>query len=180
MPSVFTHAIVGLCLGACFVKRDTPRALLAVGAACAVVPDLNVAGLSFGIGLDQPLGHRGLSHSVAGAIVLASAVTWVVRRGPALRLGAARVWLYLFTATLSHGVLDAMTNGGRGVAFFAPFSDRRYHFPFRPIEVSPLGVSDFFGPRGLAIIVNEMAWVWAPVLLLTIMVVKGRGLRDRT
>nr|HRC76832.1 rhodanese-like domain-containing protein [Kouleothrix sp.] len=38
-----------------------------------------------------------------------------------------------------HGVLDAMTDGGLGVAFFAPFSATRYFFPFRPIP----GTEDF-------------------------------------
>jgi inner membrane protein len=174
VPSIFSHAIAGLCLGACIVRPDTPRALLAVGAACAVVPDLDVAGLSLGIGLDQPLGHRGLSHSVVFAAALASVLTWAVGRWwdvrPGMRLGtrlgAGRVWLYLFASTTSHGLLDAMTNGGRGVAFFAPFSDRRYHFPFRPIEVSPLSISEFFTERGLSIIANELVWVWVPSFLL--------------
>ena len=38
----------------------------------------------------------------------------------------------------SHGVLDALTDGGPGVAFLAPFDDTRYFFPWRPIRVSPL------------------------------------------
>jgi hypothetical protein len=31
--------------------------------------------------------------------------------------------------TASHGMLDAMTDGGLGVAFFAPFDNARYFFP---------------------------------------------------
>jgi inner membrane protein len=65
---------------------------------------------------------------------------------------------------LSHGVLDAMTNGGRGVAFLAPFSEERYHFPFRPIEVSPLSVRAFFTDRGVTIMENELVWIWLPAL----------------
>jgi inner membrane protein len=62
----------------------------------------------------------------------------------------------------SHGVLDACTNGGLGIAFFAPFSNARYFFPGRPLEVSPLSVSRFLTADGLAIFANEMQWVWAP------------------
>jgi len=38
------------------------------------------------------------------------------------------LFAYLFLATASHGVLDAMTNGGLGVAFFSPFDNRRSRF----------------------------------------------------
>src|SRR5579872_845956 len=50
---------------------------------------------------------------------------------------------YFFVVTASHGVLDAMTDGGLGIAFFAPFDNTRYFFPFRPIKVSPIGFSFF-------------------------------------
>src|SRR6267378_8050335 len=47
------------------------------------------------------------------------------------------LWRFFFLATASHGLLDAMTNGGLGVAFFAPFCDTRYFLPWQPIVVSP-------------------------------------------
>ena len=79
-------------------------------------------------------------------------------------LAAARE---LHLAAASHGVLDALTNGGRGVAFFAPFSARRWHFDIRPIEVSPIGVREFFFTgRGLEVIANELLWLWVPSLVL--------------
>lgn len=56
------------------------------------------------------------------------------------------MWLYLFLATISHSLLDALTNGGMGVALFAPFDNRRFFFPFRPIEVAYFGVSWLFYP----------------------------------
>ena len=71
-------------------------------------------------------------------------------RGPAGTAGAACLWLSLFMATASHGVLDAMTDGGSGVAFLAPFDDTRYFLPWRPIPVSPIGVSRFFSGAGSA------------------------------
>jgi inner membrane protein len=77
----------------------------------------------------------------------------------------ASVWLYLFLATASHGVLDALTNGGHGVAFFAPFENSRYFLPFTPIEVSPIGISRFFSSRGAEVLLNEMLWIWSPAAL---------------
>jgi inner membrane protein len=76
-----------------------------------------------------------------------------------------QLWLYLFLATASHGVLDALTNGGLGVAFFAPFDNARYFFPFTPIEVSPISVRAFFTARGARVLASEFVWVWLPSML---------------
>ena len=161
MPSVFSHAIVGSTLVACGLPR--PRAtLVALGAALAVVPDLDVVGLAVGWGLDHPLGHRGLSHSLIAAATLAALCALAIRIRPPERRW--RIWLVLALAAASHGLLDALTNGGRGVAFLAPFVDTRWHFPAQPIEVSPIGVWEFFSRRGLEVLTNEVMWLWAPCL----------------
>jgi inner membrane protein len=74
------------------------------------------------------------------------------------------LFLYLFLCTVSHGLLDALTNGGLGVAFFAPFYDTRYFFPWRPIAVSPIGTG-FFSERAWRVLSSELLWVVAPSLL---------------
>ena len=168
MPSVFSHALVGSAIVACAVPAPRAR-LIALAAALAVLPDLDVVGLAVGWGLDHPLGHRGLSHSLAAAAVLATLAVLVSRHRQldVPRVGPAWwVWLVLFAAASSHGVLDALTNGGRGVAFLAPFSPGRWHFAFRPIEVSPIGVRDFFTGRGVEVMANELLWIWLPALAL--------------
>ena len=55
----------------------------------------------------------------------------------------ATLFLFLFLCGASHGVFDAMTRGGGGIAFFAPFDNTRRSFPWHPILVSPLGVDGF-------------------------------------
>ncbi len=162
MPSVFSHAVVGSTLVACGLAR--PRAsLVVIGAALAVVPDLDVVGLAFGWGLDHPLGPPRPEPLAAGR----NGARRRGGRGPS-RPGRPsrrwRVWLVLALAAASHGLLDALTNGGRGVAFLAPFVDTRWHFPARPIEVSPIGVWSFFSRRGLEVLTNEVVWLWAPSL----------------
>lgn len=74
--------------------------------------------------------------------------------------------LLLFVITTSHGLLDAMTNGGLGVAFFSPFDRERYFLPWTPIQVSPIGAGGFFSQRGLEVIRSEMVWLWGPLMLL--------------
>jgi inner membrane protein len=138
-----------------------PVRLWVAGVVCSAAPDLDVLAFSFGIPYEHPLGHRGLWHSIPFAAGAGAAVALLVasRWWP-------RAWLYLFLAMASHGVLDAFTNGGLGVALLSPVDLTRYFFPFRPIEVSPLDVGAFFSVRGLAILANELLWVWLPFALL--------------
>jgi inner membrane protein len=88
----------------------------------------------------------------------------VFRRG-AGEIGRLALFAYLFLATASHGVLDAMTNSGLGVAFFSPFDNSRYFLPWRPIRVSPIAVTRFFSARGYAILKSELIWIWVPAFL---------------
>jgi len=131
-----------------------------------VLPDADVLGFGLGVAYGDLLGHRGLTHSLAFAALLAwlvLAAAYPARRWPAAR---GRLWAYLALATASHGVLDAMTTGGLGVAFLAPFENGRYFFPWRPIAVSPIGVRPFFTRRGLAVLANEALWIGVPAALL--------------
>jgi inner membrane protein len=81
---------------------------------------------------------------------------------------ASRLMLFgfLFLSTLSHGLLDALTSGGLGVAFFAPFEDRRYFFPWRPIRVSQISVCRFFSATGVRVLCSELQWVWLPAAVV--------------
>ena len=176
MPSAFSHAVAALGIGALFYRPEIPKRVWVVGAACAAVPDLDVIGFRVGIVYGDVLGHRGLSHSLLFAAGLAAVVTFSgFRRGvPGLR--ATTLWAYLFLATASHGFLDAFTDGGRGVAFFAPIDNTRYFFPIRPIRVSPLTPRGFFSARGLAALRTELPWVWLPSALLAVLASAWRRL----
>ncbi len=77
-----------------------------------------------------------------------------------------RIRTYLFLATSLHPIVDAMTSGGLGVAFFSPFSNHRFFFPFRPIGVCSIGLSGMFSHRGAMIVLSEFVWLWAPSLAL--------------
>src|SRR5439155_17134978 len=75
------------------------------------------------------------------------------------------VWTYLFVATASHGLLDALTDSsGLGIPFFWPFDSSRYFFPFTPIAMSPIGAAHFFSERGFSVLQSEFRWVWIPSL----------------
>jgi len=167
MASAPTHAAFALTIGLVLGSRRVGAATLAAGAACSALPDVDVVGFGFGIRYEDLLGHRGISHSLLFAVGLSLVVALALRV-----TGRSRAWacLYLFLCTASHGLLDAMTNGGLGVAFFAPVSSHRYFLPFRPIVVSPLSVGGFFSARGIRVLKSEAYWVWFPCAVLTIAV----------
>lgn len=165
MPSAVSHAIFATALGMGLPATGRSRGVLLIGAACSVLPDLDVIGFRLGIRYGDLLGHRGLTHSLpfaaAVALVVAALPLWA--RGA---LSRTTLGLYVFAATLSHGLLDAFTNGGLGIAFFAPFDRTRYFSPFRPIEVSPIGFAAFFTKEGLSVLPSEILWVWLPAAAL--------------
>ena len=161
MASAFAHAVLGATLGGVLLpaRRAWPWWLLAAG--CAVLPDADALGYRLGVPYGSLWGHRGLTHSLLAAAVVATLAT-VAAAGVGRRPALARVWGLLWLATASHGLLDALTTGGLGVAFFSPFDPTRYFFPFRPIRVSPLGVRAFFGAKGRAVLASEAVWVGLP------------------
>jgi inner membrane protein len=136
MPTVMTHAVVGLALGSLTPFRRRGWLFWVTSAVLPMLPDLDVLGLYFfGIRFYSMWGHRGISHALVGALVIGAIAALLVHRRVGVGLGPLTVYFTLLTA--SHGILDAFTNGGPGVAFFAPFDDTRYFFPWRPVPVSP-------------------------------------------
>ena len=176
MASVFSHAVAALGIGACFYRPGTPKRIWVGGALCAVIPDLDVVGFRFGVRYGDFWGHRGFTHSLVFAALLASAVLPLVFRQAIPGLNRIALWTYLFLATASHGLLDAMTDGGLGVAFFSPFNTSRYFLPWTPIRVSPIGITRFFSYRGLAVIQSELLYIWLPsaLLLLSAFLIRRR------
>jgi inner membrane protein len=170
MPSIFSHAVAAAALGESYAGVRATTKLLVWAALCAMLPDADVVGFAFGVSYGSVFGHRGLTHSLAFALCVAFPVV-VIAFGE-FETFTRRWWslvAFFFVATASHGALDALTDGGLGVAFFAPFSARRYFFPWRPIEVSPIGLG-FFSGRGVEVFASEFVWVWLPSLALVLAV----------
>jgi len=177
VASAISHAVAALGIGACFYRPGIPARVWVAGAIVSMVPDVDVIGFHYGIRYGDFWGHRGFTHSLLFAVVFASVATLLLEFRsvvPGISLGA--LWAYLFLATASHGALDAMTDGGLGVAFFSPFDNRRYFLPWRPIRVSPIGFERFFTARSLPILESEFFWIWIPsaVLILSALLWRRR------
>ena len=151
MASAFAHAALGATLGKLLLPQRRHWPYWVAAGLCAALPDVDSIGYRLGVPYDSLWGHRGLTHSLlAAAVVAVVGALLALLVQPARRPPVARLVLLLFLATASHGLLDAMTTGGLGVAFFSPWRLERYFFPFRPIKVSPLSIRGFFGTKGAA------------------------------
>ena len=177
MPTVMTHPAVALGLFPWFRGRIGRPAVLVTGMVLTMAPDLDVIGFRFGIAYGDLLGHRGLTHSLPFAVAFGGLVALIVARRMRMKPGV--LWLYFAICLASHGALDALTNGGLGVAFFSPFSNERYFFDFRPVQVSAVGVVSFFRHDWVGLLAVELRWIWLPFMGLGAVGVIAARLRRR-
>jgi inner membrane protein len=171
MPTAMTHVFVSLAVGKAAVRGKPPFGLGWLMMGLAVLPDLDTLGLGWGVPYASFWGHRGVMHSLAFAVVVALLATWLA--GGWLRPTFRTRWrlaLVLLAVTVTHPLLDAMTDGGLGIALLAPFDNTRYFLPWQPIKVSPIGLRAFLSPYGLEVILNELLCVWLPATLATVAV----------
>jgi inner membrane protein len=174
-----THAVVGLALGRLFTARRMPRiwfwdALVIL----AILPDLDIISFRLGIPYEDILGHRGYTHSLFFALLVSLIAAIICYRHCQVRLWD--LWGLFFAATASHGILDAFTNGGWGIAFFAPFDNQRYFFPWQPIEVSQLGYHFFLSSHAWLTLWSEFVWVILPTCGILAFVELVRKVRSRS
>jgi len=177
MPTpFFGHPAPIVALGAALGFTRFPVRLFWVAVGCTMLPDLDVIGFWNGVAYGSQFGHRGFSHSLLFAL-LCGGLAWLA--APLLR---CRRWLALvivFAAGASHILLDAMTDGGKGVAALWPFSEERFFLPdaLRRIRVAPMKASalvtahfPFLSARGIAVFRSELLWIWLPCLTLALAV----------
>ena len=171
-----THAVVGMALGTTTPFPHRWRFWLA-SAVLPMLPDLDVVGLPFGVAFLSMWGHRGITHSLVGAAIIGAVAAALMFR--VLGVRPAPLALYFAVVTASHGLLDALTNGGPGVAFFAPFDATRYFFPWRPIPVSPLA-ANFFSEWGWRVFRAELLLLWVPAAIVALIASVTRRRRGPT
>lgn len=171
MASAFGHGLTAISIGCTYSKKIADFKFFLLGIMCSIFPDADVISFFFGISYESFWGHRGFTHSLFFALLLGILVTAIFYRKDLLHRRGALYILFFSFCTASHGVLDAMTNGGLGVAFFSPFDNIRYFFPWRPIKVSPLGVESFFSERGLNVIISEIIWIAIPCTLYILLLI---------
>lgn len=169
MPSVISHTVVAVASGVALAPQDVPARFWIVAIACSVIPDMDSVGFFFGIPYHHFFGHRGFFHSPFWAFLMSLFVVGLFFHDA--KLFTARWFFYalfFFLVSASHGILDAFTSGGLGIALLSPFDGTRYFFPWAPIEVSPIGIRPFFSRWGLSVLMSELFWVWLPSFFFAI------------
>lgn len=160
MASFFGHGVLGYTLTKVIDNKNLKWLLLAA-IVSAILPDFDVISFKLGIPYAHPLGHRGLTHSILFAFVWAILLMFTLGREN------KKTWFFvIFFSTVSHGIVDAMTTGGRGIGFFIPFNNDRFFFPFQVIKVSPLGIKKFLSEWGIQVILSEIKYILLPCLII--------------
>lgn len=163
MPTVLTHPAVPMAMGFVLGRKTAPPALTIAGIAVSILPDLDILTWHLGIPLSHEYGHRGFSHSILFA-ALAALI------GARLLKGYGIPWTlalgFLFISCISHGVMDAFTNGGHGIAFYWPWSKTRYFAPYRVIQIAPIHLERILSMRIPVVLLSEFLWLWLPLSIL--------------
>jgi inner membrane protein len=112
-----THGIAGSVLGRTLSERPGARAAMLVGAAAAMLPDLDF--LYIGSRLDYLREHRGWTHSFVTMPALALLVA-LVAKPFARRTRLSVLWAFAMAGVASHILFDWITSFG--TMFWTPFS----------------------------------------------------------
>lgn len=178
MASIITHVAIPISLCLIVGKPRVTGRLLFFAMVASMLPDIDVVAFKFGIPYESAFGHRGFTHSIVFALCIAS-FGMIFHR--TLKCTKTVVFSILFLSTLSHPLLDAMTNGGLGVALYWPIDDTRMFLPWRSIQVSPIGVKNFISERGLLVLWSEFKLVWLPciAIVMTLLLFKKSVQKSR-
>ena len=169
MAVAFGHAFAAIAFGSPFAKSLKTWKFLVLGIVCSIIPDADVVSFKLGIAYEDFWGHHRFTHSLLFALIFGIIVTLLFYRRHLLSKSGLALILFFSLCTASHAVLDAMTSVGLGVAFFSPWDNTRYFFPWRPIQVSQIEAENFFSKWGIRVLKSEAIWIGIPgVIYMTI------------
>lgn len=166
MASLITHTIIPITLRVIMKNDRVSNTLLFYACFASILPDFDVIAFALGIPYEHQFGHRGATHSIIFALLMAMLAAYFHKY---LACKKHIAFIVIYISTISHPLLDALTNGGMGIAFFWPFNNERLFFPWQPIEVSPIGLKSFLTSRGLVVIKSEIILVWLPCISIVAM-----------
>lgn len=156
----FGHLAVGMLTGqlhgAAATHHPRRRRYVAIllFAAFSILPDADLILVALGVHDSGAIGHRGASHSLVTALMVGVAAGLFARR---MGLPALRTAVAITFAVGSHGLLDTLGEGGRGIPLLWPFSQHRFMSPWRVLPDAPR-VEDYLSRDGVSSLLAEFCY----------------------
>jgi inner membrane protein len=134
---IITQTVLGASVGELVLGKKVGNKAVFWGAITGVIPDLDVLITGFFSEVDGLFVHRGFTHSLIFAFLLAPLLSYLIYKILHKRsLATRKDWFRLvFWSAFTHPILDYFTTYGTGA--FAPFSNYR-------VEFSTIGIVDVF------------------------------------
>ena len=116
-----TQTVLGAAVGESVLGKKAGNKAIMWGAAGGLIPDLDVLITPLFSEVDGLFVHRGFSHSLIFAFLLAPLLGWLIHRIHQKKMNIARrEWtILIFWAAFTHPILDYFTTYGTGA--FVPF-----------------------------------------------------------
>lgn len=134
---LITQTVLGAAVGEVVLGKKAGNKAIMWGAVGGLFPDLDVLIAPFFSEVDGLFVHRGFSHSIIFAFILAPLLGWLIYRIHRKKMNITRrEWtILIFWAAFTHPILDYLTTYGTGA--FLPFSGYR-------VEFGTIGIVDIF------------------------------------
>ncbi len=148
------------------VARPRSQAATMIGfSLLAMLPDADVFIAPLGLGSHNGIvtGHRGASHSLLMAVMIAIAGGLLARR---YGWSGVRTMLAVMLAIGSHGLLDTLGQGGRPIPLLWPLTHHRFRAPWLLLPDAPRGLK-FISRYGLLDAVLEFIY-FLPVTIFAL------------
>jgi inner membrane protein len=123
-------------------------------AVLSILPDADLIPVALGVHDWGAIGHRGASHSLVMALMVGLACGLFARR---MGVPAWRTAFAITVAVGSHGLLDTLGEGGRGIPLLWPFSAHRFMSPWRVLPDAPR-VEDYLSHAGIVSLLSEFCY----------------------
>lgn len=117
-----TQIVLGAAVGEAVLGRKAGNKAILWGAIAGTIPDLDVF-FTMGSAMKEITLHRGFSHSILFAVLLAPLLGWLVNKLYKDKIGFKGWTLLFFLSIVTHPILDSFTT--YGTQLFLPFSDYR-------------------------------------------------------
>lgn len=132
-----TQTVLGAAVGEVVLGKKAGNKAMVWGAVGGLIPDLDIFAAQLFSEVDGLFVHRGFSHSLIFAFILAPILGWVIHYIHRKKMDIKkREWtLLIFWAAFTHPILDYFTTYGTGA--FLPFSGYR-------VELGTIGIVDIF------------------------------------